>query len=610
MSRGPNARSKTLPIRDYALIGDCRSAALVSKHGSIDWLCWPHFSAPSLFARLLDEDGGYFSIEPQGAFETSRRYLENTAVLETTFRTREGTARLLDFFPILDQVDSLQPMREIVRIVEGVSGEVVFEVSLDPRPVYGRTRVEPVERGPLGWHYAWSNEFLALRAEVHLSRQDHALQGVLAVRAGDRRRFALAYVQAGPGLYSSLGGAADARLHDTVRFWRQWTDRCTYRGPYRAAVLRSLITLKLLTFCLSGAIVAAPTTSLPEALGAKRNWDYRYCWLRDAGLTAGAFTQLGYLAEARAFLGWLLHATRLTWPQLQIVYDEYGKTKLDEQCLEHLRGYADSRPVRIGNRAHTQCQLDAYGQVILAAQAVTQAGGTLDPLETRMLTGLGQVVCQLWTLPDNGIWEAPDPRRHYTFSKFMCWVALDRLLTLEQEGILTLGAHAPEFRRHRELLRVLIDDRGFSASIGSYVQEFGGVELDASLLLMPCLGYQPASAARMMSTYDRIHERLGANGLLYRYEPTSEGIASVEGAFSLCTFWAVEVLARRGEVSTARQRFEKALQGANEVGLFAEEVDPRTGEALGNFPQAFSHTGLIQAANALARASQSVERTC
>ncbi|KFC74558.1 Glycoside hydrolase, family 15 [Bosea sp. LC85] len=594
------------PIEDYGIIGDCRTAALISREGSIDWLCLPGFSDPSVFGGILDyRTGGSFLVGPREEAAISRRYLERTPVLETIFETADGTIRLIDLVPVLDGLNTCQPMREMLRIVEGVSGETDLEIRIEPRPNYGRTRPWIRNRGRLGWSYSWSNELLTVHADVSLERAGDALQGSVRVRAGERLCLSLCYVKGDLDVLPLLGEDADGRLARTVSWWQGWAGRCSYDGPYKEAVLRSALTLKLLSFSLSGAIIAAPTASLPEAIGGARNWDYRYCWLRDAGLTMQAFVGLELQTEARSFLDWLLHATRLSWPELQVVYDVYGRTRLPEDELDHFAGYRGSRPVRIGNGAYSQVQLDVYGEVIFAADAYVGGGGTLEPVECRMLAGFGKVVCKTWRDADHGIWEKRDKRRHYTFSKLMCWLALDRLLRLNEKAVLSLGGLADRFGRERGLIADVIERQGFNPKIASYTGELDGTTVDASLLLMPCIGYRPADDPRVLSTYQRISDRLGRNGLLYRYERESAAPGSDEGAFGICSFWAAHHLACRGDVEAARRLFEHVLSFGNELGLFGEEIDPETGAALGNFPQAFTHVGLINAAIAIEKAAKS-----
>ena len=535
-------------------------------------------------------------------FTASRRYVERTAVLETDFATESGSARLLDLMPIDDGAHALRPMREVLRAVEGMVGTLEIEIRLEVRPDYARRSLRPRQRGLMGWTFVWGNEVLAVHTDIALRPEGDALVGAVTLRAGERRYLSLAYTKGDPAVLPPLGRHAEERIAGTIGWWRDWTQRCEYDGPWREAVLRSVVTLKLLTYVLSGAIVAAPTTSLPEAIGKGRNWDYRYCWLRDAGLTTQALLATGYRDEALSFLGWMLHATRLTWPELQVMYDVFGRTRLDEQELAHLAGYAGSRPVRIGNAAYRQRQLDIYGEVVTAARAAAAGNGRLDYESARMLTGLGDVVCRQWRESDSSIWEVRGPLRHYTFSKVMCWAALDGLLKLHDDGALVLSsAKAEAFGRERAALERAIERRGFNAALGSYTSVLDGDKVDASLLLMACIGYKDANDPRMRATYDRIHQRLGRNGLLHRYE-RFDGMDGVEGAFGICGFWAIDNLAKRGDLAAAERRFNHMLSFANDLGLFAEEIDIASGAALGNFPQAFTHVGLINAAVAIERA--------
>lgn len=590
-------------IADYALIGDCRTAALVSRDGSVDWLCLPSFPGPSVFARLLDPRGGRFSIRPADPFTTARRYLDGTAVLETTFTTASGTARVIDCLPVIDGIGSLQPMREVLRLVEGVRGTVAFAVVAEPRPDYGRVEPRLRRQGRLGWFCAWGHEVLHIGAEAELWQDGTALRGRFAVDAGMQRAFSLSYSSGELAVVPPLGAHARERLTDTLDWWRTWSARVVYTGRHRAAVVRSAITLKLLTFAPSGAIVAAPTTSLPETLGGGRNWDYRYCWLRDAGLTMGALVGLGIHEDARAFLEWMLHATRLTQPRLRIMYDIYGRSGLTEHELPHLAGFRASAPVRIGNGAHAQQQLDVYGEVMLAACTFVAAGGRLDRAGARMLRGLGRVVREGWRDADSGIWEVRGEQRHYTFSKMMCWVALDRLLALHRIGTVPLApGEVATCTSERDVIAATVEAQGFNKAIGAYTLELNGDGVDAAMLLMPTVGYKPANDPRVVSTYALTCARLGLGGLLKRYEAGADGLDGDEGAFGICSFWAVEQLALRGDGAGALAAFERLLSFGNDLGLFAEEIDGRTGEALGNFPQAFTHVGLINAALAVERA--------
>jgi GH15 family glucan-1,4-alpha-glucosidase len=601
----PSENASYPPIGDYALIGDCRSAGLVSREGSLDWLCLPRFDSPSIFAAVLDtEKGGRFLVRPIGEFRTERRYLANTNVLETVFRTPTGACVLRDLMSVSSEENKrahLTPEHEVLRELEGLEGEVEVEILYDPRPDYGRIRPLLGQRGALGLRCAVGGTSLTLRSELplELTDGDPGARGVARIRSGEREYLSLTYSMEAPAVIPLLGEAARGRIERTVRWWQEWANRCAYEGPYRDAVVRSALALKLMTYAPSGALVAAPTTSLPEAIGGVRNWDYRYCWLRDASFTLRALFALGYREEAEAYTGWLLHATRLTWPELHVLYDVFGEAKLPERELPHLEGYAGSRPVRIGNDAQGQLQLDVYGEVINGAARFLDRGGRFDRDTSRMLDGLGRTVCRRWREPDEGIWEGRSGRFHNTHSKVLCWVALDRLIEMHEAGYLAVSVDL--FRANRDEIRKEIEARGYNERIGSYTRTFDGDEMDASLLTLPMYGYVEGTNSRMRSTCARIHEKLARDGLVYRYEATTDdGLPPGEGAFGLCSFWAVECVARGGNVEGAARTFERLLAYANDVGLFAEEIDPDTGAALGNFPQAFTHIGLINAALTLA----------
>lgn len=590
-------------IGDYAIIGDCRSAALVSNRGSIDWLCWPRFDSPSLFAALIDSRrGGHFWVRPHRNFESCRRYIDDTNVLETTFRTDTGVLRLIDFMPVDSEEgkrSSLWAAHQVLRIVECVGGTVDVEVECAPRPDYGLRQPRIEDRGPLGFYYERLGRAFILRSELALSIHPTrgAVVGTVTLREGERRHLSVVYTEREPSFIPPLGAEAERRLDTTLRWWQDWSERCQYRGPYHAFVRRSALVLKLMAFAPSGAVVAAPTTSLPERLGGHRNWDYRYCWLRDASMTLQTLYALGYTAEARAFMAWLLHATRLTWPELQILYDVYGETHLPERELTHLSGFADSRPVRVGNDASAQLQLDIYGEVVDAAYQFVRHGGKLESSTARLLVGLGKTVCKRWREPDEGIWEIRSGRRHHTYSKGMCWVALDRLLRMHRDGV--LRAPASWFRSERQAIRAEVEARGFNEQLRTYVGVFGGRAVDASLLLLARYGYLDSRAPRARSTLAAVRRELGCNGLVYRYLHQDDGLQGGEGAFGICSFWAARELAVCGEVDAAAEAFERVLACANDVGLLAEQIDPRTDALLGNFPQAFTHVGLVDAALAL-----------
>jgi GH15 family glucan-1,4-alpha-glucosidase len=579
--------------------------ALVSRQGSLDWLCLPRFDSPSLFAAVLDAaEGGRFSIQPTGSFETERGYRPNTAILETTMRCLDGVIVLRDLMPVASEDEkrhSLTPDDEFLRELEGLAGNVEITVRYDPRPNYGGIRPVLRQRGNFGLWCEAAGAALLLRTDppMQWTLDGNGAHATFQLKAGRRVYLSLTFSEEAPAVIPMLGRSAADRLARSERWWRNWADRCRYEGRYREVVLRSALTLKLLAYAPSGAIVAAPTTSLPEHLGGVRNWDYRYCWLRDSAFTLRALSALGFEDEAQAFINWLLHATRLTWPELQVVYDVFGEAKLPERELSHLTGYAGSQPVRIGNDAHGQLQLDVYGEVIDAAARFVHHGGRLDHETSRLLRGLGETVCQRWHEPDEGIWEGRAGRFQHTHSKALCWVALDRLIGLHEGGHLRLPVD--RFRHERAAIRATIEAHGFNEAVGSYTQVLDGQDIDASLLVLPLYGYCAASDDRMRRTYHRIQAQLGRGSLIYRYkQDTDDGLPPGEGAFGICSFWAVECQALGGELAQATAAFEQLLAYGNDLGLFAEEIDPASGALLGNFPQAFTHVGLINAALTLA----------
>jgi GH15 family glucan-1,4-alpha-glucosidase len=595
----PAAASSYPAIGDYAVIGDCRSAALISRDGSVDWLCLPRFDSPAVFAALLDQrDGGSFSVRPAGEYESSRRYVGDTNVLETTFRTDTGTLRLVDLMPVTGEAEKrreLWPNHQLLRQVECLDGEVEVEVLCDPRPDYGRIVPRSDDRGAFGFRFHQAPGLL-LRSEIPvaaLAPERPGVGGRATLRAGERRYLSLTFNLEEPAVVPPFGEAAERKLSQTLEWWEEWAGRCRFEGRYRDHVVRSALTLKLMTYAPSGAVVAAPTTSLPECPGGERNWDYRYCWLRDASLTLSGLMDLGYEAEGEAFLNWLFHAIRLTAPDVRIMYDVFGESRLKERELDHLEGYAGSRPVRVGNDAADQFQLDTYGEVVDAAFQYVERGGELDRDMGKLLVGLGETACERWREPDEGIWEVRGGRRHHTYSKVMCWVALDRLVRLHEGG--HLEAPVSRFTAVRDEIRAEVEARGYSRDVGSYVSAFDGDELDASLLLLGIFGYVEPDDARLRATCERIYERLGPGPLLHRYRG-DDGLAGGEGAFGIASFWGVEARARQGDVGQAREDFERLCGYANDVGLFAEEIDRESGAALGNFPQAFTHVGLISAA--------------
>lgn len=587
-----------LPISDYAIIGDSGCAALVSKRGSIDWFCFPHFDSPPVFGALVDVGkGGRFSVCPAGGFRTERRYIENSNVLETDLIGDGGTVRLTDLVPVDDPTSGrLDPQRWLVRKVECIAGEAQVEVDFRPRPTFGKEPLRLRDRNRLGIVAEYYDSALTLVSDIPLavSQTGQEAVGAANLRKGDCRYLALAGSYREPAIIPVTGEPLERTIRHTVQWWRNWVSTTRYEGIYRDHVLRSILTLKLLNYAPSGALVAAPTSSLPERIGGERNWDYRFCWLRDASMVFRAFSEVGFEQESYAFLAWALHSTRLSWPDLQVLYDIYGETRLHERELRDLEGYAGSRPVRMGNGARGQFQLDVFGEVVDAAFQYAVHGGSFDRTTQRMLVGLGEAVCRRWREPDHGIWEIRSDRRHHTYSKAMCWVALDCLLRLHADGHISVDER--RFRRECDTIRHAIEEEGFNRQRGTYTSVFGGAEVDGSLLLMPLYGYTERGDERMAGTHRRIREDLGKNGLLYRFKGSFDGLSPGEGAFVVCSFWEAAYLARDGRLEEARGVFEHVAGFANDVGLFAEELDPETGAALGNFPQGFSHVGLVNAA--------------
>jgi len=587
-------------IEDHAVIGDCRTAALIGRSGTIDWLCWPRFDSPSVFGALLGDEAGHWSLAPTAPHRVDRRYVEGSNVLETRFTTAGGAIVLTDLMPVASDAErktELGPDHEILRVVTCERGEVEVATEYAPRPEYGLVRPRLRDAGPLGIRAETRQGLLALRADFPLRVTGDRAVGRIALRSGESRHLALTFAHAWPAILHPLGPACGGAIDRTNAWWRGWAGRAPYRGTRRELVMRSALALRLLVYAPSGAVVAAATTSLPERPGGDLNWDYRFCWLRDAALTVRAFLGLGYEEEAEAFVSWMLHTTRLGWPELRVLYDVYGRRPGPERVLGHLPGHGGARPVRVGNGAEGQLQLDVYGEVVDAVAHLVRSGRTLDRETQALLVGLGEYVCRNWQRPDEGIWEPRSGERPHTHSRVLCWVALDRLLELHRTGHL---ARAPvdRFARHRAAIRREVEERAWNPGLQSYTAVPGGSELDASLLLLAWYGFEDARSARMRATYRCIRQRLGAGpALLYRYrDAESPG----EGAFGVCGFWGAEALALgAGSAAEARDAFERLCAFANDVGLFAEEIDPATGEALGNFPQAFTHVGLINAALSL-----------
>jgi len=584
-----------LRIEDYALIGDCKTAALVGRDGSIDWLCWPRFDSAACFAALLGEpENGRWRIAAKDSqLATSRRYRPGTLVLETEFRTETGSAAVIDFMLPGDGAD-------LVRIVTGRSGRVAFETELVVRFNYGAA-VPWVDRLDDGSINAIAGpERVLLRTPVALYGEDLRTVGEFAVEAGQSIPFALSYGAS----FQSPPPAIDAldALARTEAFWREWSDRCPDVYPWTEAVKRSLITLKALTYAPTGGIVAAATTSLPERLGGVRNWDYRYCWLRDATFTLLAFMSLGYHDEALAFRDWLIRAVAGSPSQAQIMYGVGGERWLPELTVPWLTGYENSKPVRIGNEASQQLQLDVYGEIADAMFQALKAGMVPSKRGQALRPVVLDYLAQAWQQPDEGIWEVRGGRQHFVHSKVMAWVAFDRAADeLEAQAFHESG------RRWREIadkIHAEVCARGFDRDLNSFVQAYGSKRLDASLLLIPIVGFLPPEDPRVRGTLQAIEERLLIDGeflLRYEAEYAGDGLPTGEGAFLACSFWLVDNYILQGRIEAARKLFAGLLARCNDVGLLAEEFDPVTGRMLGNFPQAYSHVGLINCALSLSR---------
>ena len=590
------------PIRDYALIGDAHTAALVAGDGSIDWCCWPHFDSPAVFCRLLDaRKGGFFQIRPVRDYTATRSYLGPTAVLATTFTTDDGRVRLTDFMPV-ERMDGgragedIGSSRRILRLIECLAGSPEIEVSFRPTFDYARARAD-VEVREGGAVARSGREALALSCPARLELDDTgAARGRLRLSQGERHWVALTYhADAAREDPEPSTADADRRLGQTLNYWEEWWSACRYEGPYRDLVRRSALTLKLLTFEPTGALVAAPTTSLPEEIGGVRNWDYRFTWLRDSALIIYALQLLGYEEEAADFFGWLDRlCINCRDHRLQIMYTVDGGSRLPEQTLDHLEGYRGSRPVRVGNAAFDQKQLDVYGEVLDAAHLYherTRRAVRADWWDE--LNFMADETVKHWRQPDQGIWEVRGGPRHFLHSKLMCWVALDRAVRLAAS--LHTKQDTSRWAEARDEIHRVILAEGYDSRVGAFTQAFGEPALDASALIIPLTGFLPATDPRVRSTVERVRERLTSDGLVYRYL-NEDGLPGGEATFTMCSFWLVDNLALQGRRDEARELFERIAGYGSDTGLFSEEIDPASGELLGNYPQGFTHLALIRSA--------------
>jgi GH15 family glucan-1,4-alpha-glucosidase len=601
----------TVPIADHALLSDLHSAALVTRDGSVDWLCFPRYDGPSVFGRLLDEEAGHWSIAPTTTYDVTRRYLEETMVLETTFVTPTGELVLTDALALghdnTGHAIGRGAPHLFVRRAECTRGRVEVAVEYAPRPEYGL--IHPILLSVDGGVAARGGaEWLVLSAPTVMRVEGSTASGSLTLHAGEVHHFGLhrstleedpARVWTQPELAAALVG--------TIASWRSWSElHQSYEGPARDLVWRSGLVLQALTFQPSGAMVAAATTSLPEGVGGERNWDYRYSWVRDASFTMEALWVAACPDEGQNFFQFMATAAATSLARaadLQIMFGIGGERDLTERTLEHLRGWRESRPVRVGNGAWNQRQVDVYGELLGAAYRLSDYLGELDADTKRFLVACADAASVRWMDKDQGIWEVRGEPRHFLYSKVMCWVALDRAISLADK----LDAHdrTEDWKRARDEIFEFVVREGWSDEAGAFTQYVGGNELDASNLMLPIVGFLPPSDPRILSTIDAIADRLtDENGLVYRYrtEGGVDGLAGEEGTFLLCTFWLAQALALSGQVGRARDVFDRAAGYANDLGLLAEEIDGRSGELLGNFPQAFSHIGLVNAAYAIAQA--------
>ncbi|HET9715538.1 MAG TPA: glycoside hydrolase family 15 protein [Pseudolabrys sp.] len=589
-------------IEDYAMVGDLGTAALVGRDGSIDWLCWPRFDSDACFAALLGAPKhGRWRIAPRSDVRNvTRRYRRDTLILETRFETDEGTATLIDFMPPRDKHSNL------VRIVRGEAGKVAFHSELILRFSYGAivpwvTRVDDCTiRGIAG------PDMVVLRSPVSMHGENFTTVGDFDVTPGDEVPFVLSFAPSHEGLPDAIDALESMRI--TKAFWTEWTGRNKIKGPWHEAVTRSLIVLKALTYAPTGGMVAAPTTSLPECIGGPRNWDYRFCWLRDATFTLLALMNAGYYDEARTWREWLLRAAAGSPRQIQIMYGLAGERRLTEWEVPWLPGYESSKPVRIGNAAHNQRQLDIFGEVMDALHQARRGGLGANEAGWAMQQEFLLHLARVWHEPDEGIWEVRSGREHFTHSKAMAWMAFDR--AIRSAETFDLPGPLEEWRQTRKRIHDDVCTRGFDSELGAFVRAYGSKELDASLLLLPTIGFLPPDDPRIVATISAIEQRLMVNGLVLRYDSAtaSDGLPAGEGVFLACSFWLVDAYLMLGRRDDALRLFNHLLSLRNDVGLLSEEYEPRTGRLVGNFPQAFSHLALVSTASNLAHYHKPAEQ--
>jgi GH15 family glucan-1,4-alpha-glucosidase len=592
-------------IEDYGLIGNTYTSALVSHIGSIDWLCAPRFDSDACFAALVGyDDHGRWSLRPTvDVREIRQRYRDNTMILETEFVCDGGVARLIDFMPVGSRCD-------VVRIVEGVEGEVPLEMLLFIRFGYGAD-APLLRKQDDGMYFMAGPDAMVLRTPLNLEHQGHRASTYFNVKKGERVSMQLTWFASHEKAPEAID--VERSLASTESFWRDWAGRCTYQGRWRDAIVRSMITLKAMTYAPTGAIVAAPTTSLPEEIGGVRNWDYRFCWLRDASLTLGSLMIGGYVEEAHAFRDWVIRAVAGDPPDLQIMYNVFGGRRLTETDLNWLPGYEGSKPVRAGNAASGQFQLDVYGETVSALYAAHKMGMVGTELGWPVLKELVAFMEDAWQRPDDGIWEVRGGRRHFTHSKVMAWAFFDRTIkSIEEFG---MGGDegrkmVPHLRAVRNRIHYEVCSRGFNPRVQAFTQSYGSEVLDASVLVIPHYGFLPATDPRMRSTVAAMEKDLLRDGFVLRYDTRhgTDGLPGSEGAFLACTFWLADNYAFAGRIKEAENVFERLLSLRNHLGLLSEEYDPHLQRQIGNFPQAFSHLALIQTARIIEDMSARGER--
>ncbi|HEX4493604.1 MAG TPA: glycoside hydrolase family 15 protein [Acidimicrobiia bacterium] len=595
-------------IGEYAFLSDCHSVALVSRAGSIDWCCMPRLDVGSMFGRILDwERGGFCWIRPTADHEIQRNYVDDSLVLETQFRTRGAEGRLFDCFA-MRRGGATEPRQQLLRILEVTRGQMRVQVEVCPRFDYGEVRPWVRRHAPGIFTAIGGNDAILVQCDHELARMhEHDIAGTVSIEAGERLRLAITSYK--PEEIDvdiprrERATELDRRLDETIAWWHAWARNIARRDVAEAAgARRSAIVLKALTYAPTGAVAAAPTTSLPERVGGTRNWDYRFTWIRDSHFTVRSLAEIGAEDEADGFRRFVERSAAGSAESLQIMYGVGGERRLTEIELD-LDGYRGSRPVRVGNGAATQHQFDVYGELLDLAWRWHERGQSPDDDYWRFLCSLVNRAAEIWTQPDAGMWEMRGKPRHFVQSKAMCWVALQRGLDLARESM--RRAPTRKWRAARDELRATIDRRGYSKKMGTFVQAFGSTELDASLLLLPAFDFVPWDDERMVRTVDAIGERLTRDGLVLRYSTESglDGVGGGEAPFVACTFWYAECLAHQGRIDRAREAFDRAMAASNDLGLFSEEYDPRTGELLGNFPQGLTHLSHLTAALAIVDAS-------